>query len=222
MERNFAGLGSAQFRVKYKEAALQSGPSGIAGYLGTLHKGAVVEVLADDHPYYYRVRLDNGLEGYVYKAAGELSSGLSGSLLSRSETPVPSVEAPASPSTQVAPLTPSVNGDYSAGESVRPAPRIGSSSVRPRMPAARSASVPPPARSSNGTGSQAARRGGQAVVITTSEIAVFDKPGIVGRQVGKLRRGEQVTLVGQDSFFFEVMLTNGLAGFIPRYAGELI
>ncbi len=233
MERSFKGFGSTQFKVKYREIALQSGPSAISGYLGTLHKGAVMDVVGDDHPYYYLVRLDNGLEGYVYKAAGELTTGAQVTRSTPIEKATPEVTASATKTDKTtipapeptgnarsAPVLPDMTMDAmrrpSTTRQAPAAPR-----TPPIRPAGRSSSSSN-GYSSSSSGSRPLSRGGNTVVITTGEIAVFDKPGIVGRQVGRLKRGEQVTLVGNDSFFFEVSLTNGQVGFIPRYAAELV
>lgn len=227
MERNSRGFGSSQFRVKYRETPLLSGPSGISGYIGTLRKGAVLEVLEDAHPYYFLVRLDNGLEGYVYKGAGELTSGLSLTRLKEQEM---TVAPPAiAPGLEISPngATPD-----NSTEAVKRPTRL-STVTRTTPPArpVRPASRPRNGASPNGTtgsygysaSSNGARNNGRmarTVVIITGEIAVFSKPGIVGQQVGKLRRGEQVSVLDQDSFFFQVSLPNGQVGFIPRYAAE--
>ncbi len=217
MERNNKSFGVSQFRVKYKETALHAGPSGISAYLGTLHKGAVVEVVADTHPYYYKVQLDNGLEGYIYKPAGELTTGLS---VTRLAKPTEEVKLESSP------VLPSTNGTYveSAVTPDKKPERL----TRVRSVSTSRPSTPPASRNSAASysaGSNGASPNGrvsQAVIITSGEIAVFNKPGIVGQQVGKLKRGERATLVDQDSFFFKVALSNGQVGYIPRYAAELI
>lgn len=246
MERNNKGLGVSQFRVKYKETTLQIGPSAISGYLGTLRKGAVMEIIGDDHPYYYRVRLDSGLEGYVYKAAGELTSGLgfgggvtlskvnedisranNGTVnLKKDDVPAPLPNnPPPSASASANGVAPAVD----VRKAIRPAP--------PAARPARSVASPPTTRSSNNgrsangssasyssssSGARSSGRTSRAVIVTSGEIAVFSKPGIIGQQVGKLKRGEQASLVDQDSFFFQVALPNGEVGFIPRYAAEAI
>ncbi|HEX2916113.1 MAG TPA: SH3 domain-containing protein [Chloroflexia bacterium] len=230
MEVASRGLGLSQLRIKYRETHLQKGPSGISGYLGTLRKGAVVEIIGDNHPYYYFVRLDNGLEGYVYKDAGEVTSGV---MLTRpvttqvepapKETVTPAapvaekkateaftsleMESPFTPAPRTSPAT-THNGNLRSSGS--PSSVNGSAS---RRNASYSASSNRP-RPGNRTAS--------TVVVTTGEIAVFDRPGIVGTQVGKLRRGEQASLLGEDSFFFQVSLTNGAVGYIPRYAAETL
>lgn len=228
MERSRGIGGATQFRIKYKETAIHSEPSAISGYLGTLRKGAVMEIIGDDHPYYYSVRLDNGLEGYVYKDAGEPVGGLNGLRLSIDRPSAAARTKSTPPMSGDVPLVGEGNGNSStapgAGD-VAPARNPG---TRPSQ--SRPAYAPPvrPARNgasyntaSNGTSRQnGTGRAGSAVVITSGEIAVFDQPGIVGRQVGKLRRGEQATIVSKDSFFFQVSLNNGQVGYIPRYAAE--
>lgn len=181
-----SAYGMAQFKVKYRTVELQVAPGAIASSLGTLKKGAVVTVIADNERYYYKVRLDNGLEGYIYKSAGVLANGAA-------PTPMPGA--------------PETNGK---GGALPPAGGV--------APAGRSATYRN--GSSPLTPSRPVNSSGRSLRITSGEIAVFDKPGIVGRQVAKLKRGDQVAMVGEDSFFFQVALPNGATGYIPRYSAE--
>ncbi len=219
MERNNNNFRASQFRVKYKETALHGGPSGISAYVGTLRKGAVVELVADDHPYYYRVRLDNGLEGYVYKDAGELTSGIVGPRLTT--VVEDAVQKDIAQKDAVQKAMPDVTEPAKPSRLTRIRPGSSANS-RPATP------LPPrPAANSNGysassNGTRPAGRASHSVVVTSGEIAIFSKPGIVGQQVGKLKRGERATLIGQDSFFFQVALSDGQTGYLPRYAAELV
>ena len=214
MERNSTSFGISQFRVKYKETALYAGPSGISGYIGTLKKGAVVEVVDDDHAYYYHVRLDNGLEGYIYKAAGELTSGLTPTRLDKVEESVPLDNNFVMPNVNGAGPEPNGVSSPSQLTRVRPA-SVSRPNLRP-VTTSREKSI----ANSNGNGTRPTSRNGKAIIVTSGEIAVFSKPGIVGQQVGRLKRGEKVMVVAQDGFFFQVALNNGQVGYIPRYAAE--
>lgn len=214
MERNSTSFGISQFRVKYQETALYAGPSGISGYIGTLKKGAVVEVVGDDHPYYYHVKLDNGLEGYLYKAAGELTSGLTPTRLNKVEEAVSQDNNFVAPSLNGA--SPEANGANGSSRLTRVRPASASRpNLRP-VTTSREKTI----ANSNGNGTRPTSRNGRAVVVTSGEIAVFSKPGIVGQQVGRLKRGEKATVIAQDGFFFQVALNNGQVGYIPRYAAE--
>jgi uncharacterized protein YgiM (DUF1202 family) len=213
MERNAKTFGVNQFRVKYKETALYLGPSAISGYIGTLHKGAVLTVVGDDHPYFYRVQMDNGLEGYVYKASGELSAGLSPTRFG----PIEIAESP----NGAEPIE-SANGVIPEATPEKP---VRQTRVRPATTTTRSTSRSTGSTSSysstsNGARGAASSRAARAVVVTSGEIAVFDKPGIVGQQVGRLRRGAKVPVLAQDGFFYQVELTSGQVGYIPRFAAE--
>ncbi len=187
MDQSIYG-GTAQFKVKYRTVELQVAPSATASSLGTLKKGAVVTIIAQEDPYYYTVRLDNGLEGYIYKPAGEIVSDIS-------PTPMPRL-----------PGEPEGNGS--------------SNGAVPPVLGGKKPSNSPTYRNGAAPSFSAARASGSGLVITSGEIAVFDKPGIVGKQVAKLKRGDQVMMVGQDSFFYQVALPNGASGYIPRYAAE--
>ncbi len=225
--------GSAQFKVKFRETELKVAPGATTSALGILKKGAVVTVIdTDEDAYYYKVRLDNGLEGYVYKPAGTISQGLTPTRITPERTELNTngtAPATAMPEMTIAPTMPDT-GSNGNGR-VMPANRNGQNGrtmpdryTRPASPT-RNGTSSSGSRSSgldvssNGGGRRA---GGGMVIITSAEIAVFDKPGIVGRQVAKLKRGNQVPLVGQDSFFFQVEVPNGATGFIPRYAAELM
>jgi hypothetical protein len=233
------------FRVKYKETGMYSGPSSITNYLGTLRKGATLDILDDTDSYYYMVRADSGDVGYVYRDAGEVVGGISASrrfgpsLLSLSKdstyssngsgaTAYSNGSSNGASNWTVAPAETSApstsNGNGNGLISARTAAR----SVR--QPAARPPGPRPatPRTTQNGMGvmissaNRATGRVANKVAIISGEIAVFDKPGIVGTQVGKLRRGEQVALVAQDDYFYCVTLPNGNAGYIPRYAAETV
>jgi len=208
--------GTAQFKVKYRVVELQVAPGATASSLGTLKKGAIVTIIGDENPYYYQVRLDNGLEGYIYKPAGELTSSV--------PTRLPAV-AEVTESNNTVPPTPVPPTIEKAGPTVRPQPQprtinnsrngtnntSSSVSSNTRMPTESSMTGSTPPRT----------RGGRTLIITSGEIAVFDKPGIVGRQVAKLKRGDKVAMAGQDSFFFQVSMPNGATGYIPRYSAEI-
>lgn len=64
------------FKIKWQKADLLVAPKGTSNSLGYLKKGAVVIITEDSDPYYYKVFLDNGLVGFVYKDAGEKGRGL--------------------------------------------------------------------------------------------------------------------------------------------------
>ncbi len=212
MEQNIYGsaFGTASFRITYRTLELQTAPALTATSLGTLKRGAVVTILEDVSRYFYKVHLDNGLEGYVYKPGGELSNNLP-------PTPLPRVET-----------SPGPNGAL-------PAADIDGAVVRNKLngvePPLKNGSSPAPNHSNNQAqppttiySNMAQRRGnnnnGPRLIITSGEIAALDKPGIVGRQVAKLRHNDIVSLVSQDSFFYQVALPNGAHGYIPRYTAE--
>ena len=185
-----SAYGMTQFKVKYRTVELQVAPGATASSLGTLRKGAVVTVIGDGGRYYYKVRLDNGLEGYVYKPAGQVTNGTA---------PTPMAPVPGLTDTNGNGAVPPANSKASLGQTTTY--RNGSSPLSP-------------------TSSPGSNGSGHSLIITSGEIAVFDKPGIVGRQVAKLKRGDQVSMIGQDSFFYQVSLTNGATGYIPRYSAE--
>ncbi len=199
--------GSMSFKIRYVNTDLLVAPKGTSNSLGTLKKGAVVLITEDVDPYYYKVRLDNGLEGYIYKDAGKPEPGLS--------------------LTKIA----SVNGTEPKETTPKPAARS-SNGVAPEVPAAiterrpistvRTNGTPRPRPEASAPAPSTARvvGAGPGITITSAEIAVFDKPGIIGRQVAKLRRGERATLLSDDGFFYQVRLSTGIVGYIPRYAGE--
>jgi hypothetical protein len=186
------------------------GPSVTYSIYGNLKKGAVVDVIEDASAYYYKVRLDNGLEGYIYKPSGEFTS------LPLTKITDKELQALASyPGVTPSPLMGSM-------ESVEvPVATNSTTRTSTRRAAISSANGRPPARTTTSEAS-GARLSPTAmnVEVTSAEIAVFDTPGIIGRQVAKLRRGEKVGLVSQDGFFYQVKLANGVVGYIPRYAAE--
>jgi uncharacterized protein YgiM (DUF1202 family) len=227
------------FRVKYKETGMYSGPSSISNYLGTLRKGATLDILDDSDSYYYMVRTSSGDTGYVYRDAGEVVGGISAVRrstplsLAKTETYTNGYSNGSSNGNganawAIAPAetpAPTTNGNGNGSNGLISA-RSTTRSVR--QPAARPPSVRPatPRTTQSGMGvmissaNRPAARNATKVSIISGEIAVFDKPGIVGTQVGKLRRGDQVALVAQDDYFYCVTLSNGNAGYIPRYAAE--
>ena len=212
MEQNIYGsaFGTASFVIRYRTLELQTAPALTATSLGTLKRGAVVSILEDVSRYYYKVRLDNGLEGYVYKPGGELSNNLP-------PTPLPSIE-----------IRPGPNGALPAADIDGAVARNKLNGVEPPL---KNGSSPALNHNSNQAqpsttiySSMTQRRGnnssGPRLIITTGEIAALDKPGIVGRQVAKLRHNDVVGLVSEDSFFYQVALPNGSYGYIPRYTAE--
>jgi uncharacterized protein YgiM (DUF1202 family) len=214
--------GTAQFKVKYRTLELQVAPGATASSLGTLKKGAVVTVIADEGRYYYKVRLGNGLEGYVYKPAGELIG---------SFTPAPAESSNGKKEVQETKKlkdTSSKNGTppplalektRTVSKSRTTTTRNGASAFPSTPPT--SSSVSGVTSASSGSGVKLPSADAKDVTITSAEIAVFDKPGLIGKQVAKLKRGDQVTVLGQDGFFFEILLPSGIVGYIPRYAGQL-
>lgn len=203
--------GTAQFKIKHRVTELRVAPGATTSVLGTLRKGAVVTIISDENRYYYKVRLDNGLEGYVYKPAGEITNG-------------------ATPSRMPAIEEASESSFSSNGNGASPLPPAGSamrrSTVSDRVGTYRNGNgngngSKPTVSSSNGNGTMPRSGSGRALVVSSAEIAVFDRPGIVGKQVAKLKRGDQVTMIGQDSFFYQVALPNGTSGYIPRYSADL-
>lgn len=253
-ETNNATYGTQLYKVKYRTVELQTAPAFTATSLGTLKRGAVVTILDDSNPYHYQVRLDNGLEGYVYKAAGEITSGLNPTPMPQtnlklSETPDGAVSpksGPNNPSNGIVSSNGTSNGTVSSngnGLSNDFFTAPGSTEYLIKEKNGRSNGTRrgldrynSPRHSNNGNGSvsengtltfgnlSSGRNNDRAssVKITTSEIAALDTPGIVGRQVAKLRRGDIVSVLKEDSFFYEVALPNGQSGFIPRYAGEAV
>ncbi len=197
------------FKIKWQKADLLVAPKGTSNSLGILKKGAVVTVTEDSDPYYFKVSLDNGLEGFVYKDAGEKVRGLQ-------PTKMPSLSELAESS------KPSTNGTSSAFGTVTPVEKSASAANgrRPIGGMSRAQNAIP--RISESTPPATARvvGVGPGVTITSGEIAVFDKPGIIGNQVAKLKRGERVKLLNDDGFFYQVQLSTGVTGYIPRYAAE--
>jgi uncharacterized protein YgiM (DUF1202 family) len=194
------------FKIKYVNTDLLVAPKGTSNSLGTLKKGAVVLITDDADPYYYKVRLDNGLEGYIYKDAGKTAPGLTLTKIIAVNGTEPKEAAPKAIAPKAGPVV-STNG--AAPEVAAPTVRKSVKAPRPRPET--SAPVPSTARVIGA---------GPSITISSAEIAVSDKPGITGRQVAKLRRGERVTLLSDDGFFFQVKLATGIVGYIPRYAGE--
>jgi Bacterial SH3 domain len=201
-------LGS-RFKIKYKQAGLHMGPSVTYSVYGNLKKGAVVDVIEDASAYYYKVRLDNGLEGYVYKPSGDFTS-LPLTKVTDKELLALAAYSGVVPPAQTA-ESPSIEIPAASG-TTRTATR--------RTTVIRSANGRPPARTVSESATSRLTPTSMNVEITSAEIAVFDNPGIIGRQVAKLRRGEKVGLVSQDGFFYQVKLANGIVGYIPRYAAE--
>jgi hypothetical protein len=201
--------GSTPFKIKYKYTDLYVAPKSTSSVMGTLYKGAVVLVVEDSDPYYYKVKLDNGLVGYVYKDSGVISAGAT-----PSKFPVTAEEKPA-PSPE-----PSVNGrakvSSPAVEKAAPAPRP-APAYTPKASASNGVT-----RSTESAAPTAARvvGAGPGVTVTSAEIAVYDKPGIIGKQVAKLRRGDRAALISDDGYFYQVRLATGIIGYIPRYAAE--
>jgi hypothetical protein len=201
--------GSTPFKIKYQVADLLVAPKGTSNVLGNLSKGAVVLVIEDSDPYYFKVQLDNGLAGYIYKAAGEIVQGASLSKLSPIDSP-----APAEAATKPVP-TRSANGSSTPTVAAR----------APRQAAPKSA---PASTSSNSSSNSRRESSGPAtkvssaaiISVTSAEIAVYDKPGIIGRQIAKMRRGELAGLLADDGYFFQIQLSTGVIGYIPRYAAE--
>lgn len=205
-------LGS-RFKIKYKQTGLHMGPGVSFSIFGNLKKDAVVDVIEDASPYYYKVRLDNGLEGYVYKPSGEFTS-LPLTKMSDKEMQSLSAYKDYMPVSAFPMETNAVE---------IPVATNGKSTSATRRTAIRSVNGRPPVRSGSGIPDVSSARltpTSMNIEITSAEIAVFDTPGIVGRQIAKLRRGERVGLVNQDGFFYQVQLANGIVGYIPRYAAE--
>lgn len=206
MEQNIqsSAYGTALFKVKYRTVELQTGPSYTATSLGTLKRGAVVTVIEDSSRYFYKVRLDNGLEGYVYKPAGETTSGLG-------PTPMPTLtmEVKAEKNGYALPSH-DIDGAATNGKLLN---GNGSANHNGKSLMSQTSVYNLGPLRYNGTN--------KAVEVTSGEIAALDQPGITGRQVAKLRRGDVVSVVNEDSFFYQVSLPNGIVGYIPRYAAEL-
>ena len=195
------------FKIKWQKAELHVAPSGTSNSLGNLKKGAVVIVTEDSNPYYYKVSLDNGLEGFVYKDAGEKVKGLQ-------PTKLPSLSEMAEiskPSTNGTGPTMDISVEKSTSAANGRRPIGGMGRARNAVPRITESSPPTMAR---------VEGVGPGVNITSAEIAVFDKPGIIGNQVAKLKRGERVRLLDDDGFFYKIQLTTGVTGYIPRYAAE--
>jgi len=200
--------GNTPLKIKYQVADLLVAPKGTSNVLGNLLKGAVVLVIEDSDPYYFKVQLDNGLAGYIYKAAGEIVQGASLSKLPTLDSPVPAEVAtkpvPARSANGTGAPAVTARASRQAAPKSAPASTSSSSNVR-REPSTSAAKV-----------SSAAR----GITVTSAEIAVYDKPGIIGRQISKLRRGERAGLLSDDGYFFQIQLSTGVIGYIPRYAAE--
>lgn len=210
MSNNILG---SRFKIKYQKAGLHMGPSVAFSVYGYLKKGAVVDIIEDASAYYYKVRLDSGLEGYLYKPAGEVTS-LPLTRLSDEEMKALSVYMPRSETTSMNGAAMSDVPTMGAGSRQTPNRRTAVRTITSngRTPATKGGeTVAPGARLSPTT---------MNIEISSAEIAVFDAPGIIGRQVAKLRRGERVALVSQDGFFYQIQLANGTTGFIPRYSAD--
>jgi hypothetical protein len=197
------------FKIKYLNTDLLVAPKGTSNSLGTLKKGAVVLITEDADPYYYKVRLDNGLEGYIYKDAGTTAPGLSLTKIASVNGTEPKEAAPKS-------AAPSSNGVAPELPGRRPAATVRASAAPTPAPAPR----PRPEISSSAPSTARVVGAGPGITITSAEIAVFDKPGIIGKQIAKLRRGERAALLSDDGFFYQIRLSTGIVGYIPRYAGE--
>ncbi|MEI6043695.1 MAG: SH3 domain-containing protein [Chloroflexota bacterium] len=228
--------GTAQFKVKFRTVELQVAPGATASSLGTLKKGAVVSVLADANPYYYKVSLGNGLEGYVYKPAGTLSGSIptpaekgtsnetKGTKAVRTTKETKTIKA-ATRETKAVKATSTSNGSIASlkVEKSSTASRSKTTASKGGLNAlpSKTKSSSGVASSNSGGGVKSSSSDGQDLLITSAEIAVFDKPGLIGKQVSKLKRGAQVTMLTQDGFFFEVLLPGGTVGYIPCYSGRL-
>lgn len=208
MEQNIysSAFGTASFKIRYRTLELQTAPALTATSLGTLKRGAVVTILEDVSRYYYKVRLDNGLEGYVYKPGGELSNNLP-------PTPLPPVETKPGP-----------NGAFPSADIDGAVARNKLNGVEPPLKNISNPDnnlmQPHPTVYSLMAQQRNSNDGGPRLIITSGEIAALDKPGIVGHQVAKLRHNDIVSLVSEDSFFYRVALPNGTHGYIPRYTAE--
>ncbi len=208
MERN---SGSTPFKIRWQKADLLVAPKGTSNSLGSLKKGAVIMITEDNDPYYYKVSLDNGLEGYVYKDAGEKVSGVQPTKMpSLSELGMVTSNGTEGGAAEEAPKSPYTNGRRipAVTASTQSTNGNGNGRVAPRPV---QSSVPPAARVVGA---------GPGVVVTSAEIAVFDKPGIIGKQIAKVRRGERAALLSDAGFFYQIQLSTGVVGYIPRYAAQ--
>ena len=240
MSNSLAGSNAAagpQFEVTYRETQLFMAASQIGGTLGTLRKGARMMIIGDPDPYYYRVRLPNGIEGFVYKAAGAQSGSLEGlapdtieatpdlsaaDASSEPRSPAPSVRRPtAAPRPRPSVQTDNTLGyDLSSGDFDVAPPSVGYGLSSSEGNTSRRAAPAPRPNSITNRRTTTSAETGRSLVIVSAEIAVLDSPNIVGHQLTKLRRGDTVSIIGSDSFFYEVEIS-GLHGFVPRYAGEI-
>lgn len=228
-ETNSATYGTQLYKVKYRTVELQTAPAFTATSLGTLKRGAVVTILNDAETYHYKVRLDNGLEGYVYKAAGAVISGLNPTAMPEL-TIKPAENHRNGTSNGVVSNNGSSNGFFSGTDStdylITNKNGNGSGRKTERYTPSRNGSsngfeADSSAMTFGNLSSGHSNSTTRAVKIITGEIAALDKPGIVGHQIAKLRRGDVATVLSEDSFFYEVALPNGQVGFIPHYAAEV-